>query len=213
MATRCTARCKNGSMTERHAGRPQSEAIRARILAAAAELVGRRGLEACTFEAVAAAANTSRPAIYRRWSRMEDLVAEALETRRPRLVAPDTGTLEGDLNRVAMDFVAQYSAPLARQAVLEILRASIQDGSTAQTWASRYGTPRMDEFSPIFTRAVERGELSADADIETMMFVLSSTLLQASMLGTVTGIVAPTAIQRVVSLILKAGKSDEAGPR
>jgi AcrR family transcriptional regulator len=200
-------------MTERHAGRPQSEAIRVRILAAAAELVGKRGFEACTFEAVAAAANTSRPAIYRRWSRMEDLVAEALEARRPRLTAPDTGTFEGDLNRAASDFLAQYGTPLARQAVLEILRASIQGGETAQTWASRYGTPRADEFRPVFVRAVERGELSANADIETMMFVLSSTLLQASLLGAVRGIVASDAIERVVALLVEIGGNGETGVR
>jgi AcrR family transcriptional regulator len=194
-------------MTERHPGRPQDQAIRARILAAASDIVGRRGLEACTFEAVAAQAGTSRPAIYRRWSRMEDLVAEAIDAGRPQLTLPDSGSFEGDLRQGAVDFLGQYGTPLARQAVLEILRTSIQDGPTAQTWASRYGAPRMEAFRPVFLRAIERGELSSDADIETMMFVLSSTLLQASLLGDVTGIVAPDAIDRVISLLLEVGEN------
>jgi AcrR family transcriptional regulator len=192
-------------MTERRRGRPQDEVIRARILAAAAELVGKGGIQACTFEAVAIAAGTSRPAIYRRWSRMEDLVAEAIDAGRPQLTAPDTGSFEGDLRQAAAEFLEEYSTPLSRQAVLEILRTSIQGGPTAQTWVSRYGTPRQDAFRPMFLRAIERGELSPDADVETMMFILSATLLQASLLGQVDGIVAPNAIDRVILLLVESG--------
>ena len=140
---------------------------------------------------------------------MQDLAAEALDAGRPHLAAPDTGTFEGDLTKTAAEFLTQYSTPLARQAVVEILRASIQKDPTAQTWASRYGSPRLQDFRPVFTRAVERGELSANADIETMMFVLSSTLLQASLLSATAGIIPADAIERVISVLVRAGAPPE----
>jgi AcrR family transcriptional regulator len=187
-------------------GRPQDEAIRRRILAAAVELLGRGGAEACTFEAIATRANTSRPAIYRRWSRMDDLIAEAINTGRPHLVAPDTGALESDLRLVVADFLEQYGTPLAKQAVLEILRSAVQGGSAAGAWAERYGTPRIDEMRSVFSKAIERAELTPDADVDTIMYVMSSTLLQAILLGEVPELVRAGVMDRVVDLVLAVAR-------
>ena len=183
-------------------GRPQDEAIRKRIITATLALVGRYGIDRLTFEMVAAEAHTSRPAIYRRWANKSDLIAEAIESDRPQLVAPDTGTLKGDLQQAAADFIAYYNTPHARQAVLAIMQLSAQDTNTASAWVERYGLPRIKNFASVFTRAIARGELSSDTDIPTLMYMLSASLLQFCLLSPLGEQVVPDAtIPRVIDVL------------
>lgn len=159
------------------AGRPQDAEIHQKILAATLDIMGEQGVAAVTFDAVAQRAHTSRPAIYRRWKNKQDLLADAVETQRPVLTIPDTGNLRGDLYSLADQFIQQYSTQVARQATLTILTATVLHSETMATWAKQYASPRINETRIIFDRAITRQELDAEADISTMMLILSSTLL------------------------------------
>jgi AcrR family transcriptional regulator len=69
------------------------------ILRAAADELREVGYDAMTFDSVATRAETSRAVIYRRWPGKAELVAAAFENRmrNVEVVAPDTGSLEGDV--------------------------------------------------------------------------------------------------------------------
>ncbi|WP_240353176.1 TetR/AcrR family transcriptional regulator [Cohnella algarum] len=65
-------------------GRPRSREVHERILDAAIASLAETGVEKLSIEAVAQRAGVGKTSIYRRWSRKEDLVADALERLKPR---------------------------------------------------------------------------------------------------------------------------------
>jgi AcrR family transcriptional regulator len=91
-------------------GRPRNEQSTADILAATLELVAEVGLAALTMDAVAARAGVSKATIYRRWSSKEQLLLDAWMSAVQRPIAPDTGTLHGDLTAM---LAALVDNPLA----------------------------------------------------------------------------------------------------
>ncbi|MDT3397313.1 TetR-like C-terminal domain-containing protein [Streptomyces sp. B1866] len=133
------------------------DATLARLLA-----VGWKGL---TIEGVAAAAQTGKAAVYRRWSSKADLVHDALRAGLPRSApAPDHGTLREDLVGFCRGMrEAMYSPSGAA------LRAVIHECDHAD--AARFSKLMEDEvlepgkrlLREIVRRGAERGEARPDA--------------------------------------------------
>jgi AcrR family transcriptional regulator len=81
--------------------RRRGEALESAIYEAALQQLTTDGYARLTMEGVAAAAQTGKAALYRRWSSKEDLVMDALRASLPPAgPAPDTGSLRGDLLEV-----------------------------------------------------------------------------------------------------------------
>src|SRR5580704_18628545 len=87
-------------------GRPRSRQTNKAILKAAAEIVIASSLAEMTIEGVAERAGVGKASIYRRWPSKGALafeaVVDAILAAEP---TPDTGSLEGDLARVAESWV------------------------------------------------------------------------------------------------------------
>ncbi|MER5887909.1 TetR/AcrR family transcriptional regulator [Streptomyces sp. NPDC001941] len=84
------------------AGRPvagsRSERVRRAILDAAFDLIAERGYGKVTIEAIAAAAGTGKPTIYRRWTSRGEIALAAISDRVGDVLAfPDTGDVTADL--------------------------------------------------------------------------------------------------------------------
>jgi AcrR family transcriptional regulator len=78
-------------------GRPRDEELTGRLLHGALDLVAEQGLSRLNADALVARTGSGRSGLYRRWSDMSSLVADAL-TQEPLVpVAADTGSLRGDL--------------------------------------------------------------------------------------------------------------------
>lgn len=120
------------------------------------------GYAALTIDAVAQRAGTSRPVIYRRWADKVELVRAAVEhaLRREARVAPDTGTLRGDLLEL-MRFANVGRVPAAAALVYH-LGSYFQETSTSPA-ALRLAVlgDRPSELDKIVDRAVARGEIDA----------------------------------------------------
>ncbi|MER7673294.1 TetR-like C-terminal domain-containing protein [Kitasatospora sp. NPDC096128] len=81
--------------------RRRGEALESAIYRAALGQLTTDGYAGLTMEGVAAAAQTGKAALYRRWSSKEELVMDALRAALPPArPAPDTGSLRGDLLEV-----------------------------------------------------------------------------------------------------------------
>ncbi|MFE5588085.1 TetR/AcrR family transcriptional regulator C-terminal ligand-binding domain-containing protein [Kitasatospora sp. NPDC056531] len=81
--------------------RRRGEALESAIFEAALQQLTTDGYARLTMEGVAAAAQTGKAALYRRWSSKEELVMDALRASLPPAVpAPETGSLRGDLLEV-----------------------------------------------------------------------------------------------------------------
>jgi AcrR family transcriptional regulator len=82
----------------RKKGRPRDAGADERILAAAAELILKRGFDNMTVDEVAAMARAGKATVYRRWAGKEDLAFAALEQLySTELPIPDTGSIREDL--------------------------------------------------------------------------------------------------------------------
>ncbi|OIJ87973.1 TetR/AcrR family transcriptional regulator [Streptomyces colonosanans] len=135
------------------------------ILDAALQQLSTVGWNGLTMEGVAAAAQTGKAAVYRRWSSKEDLVADALQAGLPSFDrAPDLGSVREDLLVLCRQGrEAMYSRPgLA-------LRSVVHECDTLQ--AERFHAviyegvvePIMKLLRKVIICGVERGEVRSGA--------------------------------------------------
>ena len=94
--------------------RRRGAALENAITDAAWELLVEQGYNGFTFEAIAARAGTSKPVLYRRWPRREDLLIATLTRHWRPLEIPDTG----DLRQDALTLLRAVNAERARTVLL-----------------------------------------------------------------------------------------------
>jgi AcrR family transcriptional regulator len=155
-------------------GRPRSERSRKAILRAAGDLLLERGLNAISMDAVAEHAGASKATIYRWWPSKELLALDALftewEPARPN--TQDTGTLTGDLLALIQPWVRQLGAKPYSRVIAALITKAQNDPEFAEQYHARFVGPRRDQARTIFARAIDRGEIPPDTDIETALDLL-----------------------------------------
>jgi AcrR family transcriptional regulator len=158
-------------------GRPRDPAVDEAILTATLALLGEAGYARLTMEQVAARARVGKASVYLRWPSKVALVAEAIQHGRPDLVpaVPDTGSLAGDMTTFLRDMVRPRDAEaLALPAV-----AGEAASNPEMREAFRRGVSHTiaDRVGVIVRRAVGRGELAPDTDVD-LLALLPQALLQ-----------------------------------
>jgi AcrR family transcriptional regulator len=159
-------------------GRPRSETSRNAILAAAGELLLARGLNSISMDEVAERAGASKATIYRWWPSKELLALDALfsESEPTRHEPPDTGSFADDLLALTRPWARQLAtAPYARLIAAFVNRAQ-NDPEFAEEYRAHFVEPRREQARAVFERAVERGEIGADTDVEAALDLLYAPL-------------------------------------
>jgi AcrR family transcriptional regulator len=151
-------------------GRPRSEKARNAILAAAADLLLKRGLADVSMDEVAAQAGVSKATIYRWWPTKETLALDALYHEWEGVPsAPDTGTLRGDLIKLLRPWVRLLNRRPYGPAMAALLSAAQLNPEFAGEYRARFMQPRRDQARAIFSRAIERGEIPAETKVEVAL--------------------------------------------
>ena len=155
-------------------GRPRSEASRTAILRAAGELLLEHGLHAISMDAVAERAGASKATIYRWWPSKELLALDALfsEWAPAAGASYDTGSLAGDLLALTRPWARQLAAKPYGRVIAALITSAQSDPRFAEVYRARFLEPRRDPARVIFQRAIERGEIPADTDIEVALDLL-----------------------------------------
>ncbi len=170
------------------------------LLDAAWEELIAGGYAAFTIDAVAERAHTSRPVLYRRWPRREDLALAAIRHRwlREPLQVPDTGSLRNDLMTLLEQANAQRQGLAA---VLTVhLGAYYQDTQTTPADVRRAVLgDRPAAAETIMQRAVDRGEIDP-ARLTPRVAALPFDLLRHEILMTLAP-VPPDVIREIVDEI------------
>jgi AcrR family transcriptional regulator len=140
------------------------------LLAVTLRLLQEHGYEGLTLDAVAATARASKATVYRRWpSKAELVLAAFIEGIRQTAVAPDTGTLRGDLLRLG-ELICQQArlhAGTIRAVLVEVSRnPALNDAMQHQFLDQRKAL-----IHHILQQAVDRGEI-ADAAISNELWDL-----------------------------------------
>ncbi|MBX8602950.1 TetR/AcrR family transcriptional regulator [Pseudomonas cichorii] len=158
-------------------GRKRDPGRDAAILDAAIEVLAESGYDGMTMDMVAMRARAGKATVYRRWSSKAELILDAVAHLKRGQVdiesLPDTGTLRGDLLALFKPQSAEEGerkmrvmAGLASVLLQHPQLAEAGDAAIVEPWAA---VNRM-----LMRRALERGEISANADIDAASQVLPS---------------------------------------
>ncbi|MCU1480557.1 MAG: TetR family transcriptional regulator [Subtercola sp.] len=158
-------------------GRKRDHTRDPEILDAALEVLAETGYDGMTIDMVAARAKAGKATLYRRWSSKADLVIDAVACMKQSHfdleALPDTGTLRGDM--VAM--IKPHSIEEGErklQIMAGVMSMLSRDPGLADVVNAAIVEPRASVNRMFMQRAVARGEISADADIETLAMITSS---------------------------------------
>jgi AcrR family transcriptional regulator len=130
-------------------------------------------------EEVARRAGVSKATIYRWWPSKELLALDAVATDSEYSLpstGSDTGSLRGDLLE-RMEALSGMSSKRPLGPVVAGLVAQAQsDPGFATVYFERYFAPRREIGRRIFRRAIQRGEIPADTDVDVALDLLYGAL-------------------------------------
>jgi AcrR family transcriptional regulator len=166
--------------TAEHAPRPGRRRDHARdpeILRAALEVLAETGYDGMTIDMVAARARAGKATLYRRWPSKAELVIDAVACMKKGdfdlANLPDTGTLRGDLLAMIKPHTIE-DGERKLQIIAGLMSMLSRDPGLAEAVNAAIVEPRAAVNRILMRRAADRGEISPDADIETLSQVTPS---------------------------------------
>jgi AcrR family transcriptional regulator len=167
-------------------GRPRSERAHQAILTAAVELLYDEGLSAMNMDHVAERAGVSKATIYRWWSSKELLALDAFSTDWEAIspvTSPDTGSLREDLRVRLRPFRRLLKRRPLGRVMSGFLAQAQTDPAFAELYRERFLEPRRVATRAIFQRAIERGEIPADSDLDVALDLVYGALFHRLLQG------------------------------
>ena len=133
------------------------------VLAAAHELLSKGGLGGVSVDAVSKRSGVAKTTIYRHWPSRTALLLDACSNLSARPQPPDTGTLQGDLETMALYLATRLQTAGWAKVLPSIVDAAERDPKLARLQASLHGEMR-GAFRTIVERGQERGEVDKAID-------------------------------------------------
>jgi len=160
--------------------RPRVEGVReVEILQAALEVLAEVGYDRLTMDAVALKAKASKATLYRRWNGKVSLVIDALHHHHQhegQSVPVDTGSLRGDLIESYCGTGGLTDKPEVA-AFGAILTAIMRDPEFAAAFRRDVVAPKLAASRAIFERAIARGEIGPEVDIDLLAPALAGIVM------------------------------------
>ena len=156
----------------RRRGAELEQAIHSAVL----DLIGRRGAAAVTMEAVAVAAGTSKPVLYRRWPDSQALVRDTLlQMATTAIPHTDTGSFRGDMLAMLRGWVTLFTGPTA-PVLRAVIAAMTHDEVLMAAFRNDVIGWRKQEMAEMLTRAVARGEVRPEVPMDILRELAQSVL-------------------------------------
>jgi AcrR family transcriptional regulator len=147
-------------------GRPRDERADRLILAAALDLFLEVGYDAMSIERVAERAGVGKTTIYRRWPTKEELVVATIDTLYEGMEVPDTGDVRGDLKSVVRHMHHLIRTTKAGRALPRMVGEVARGTALGHAYMKCVMAPRVGAAADALQRAVERGELRPDLNVQ-----------------------------------------------
>lgn len=158
-------------------GRKRDASRDGAILEVAITILGEVGYERMTMDMVAVRAKAGKATVYRRWSSKGDMVLDAVARMKREQVdlgnLPDTGSLRGDLLALFKPSSVEESDRKLR-ALVGLSALLAQEASLAGAAGNAIIEPWVEANRVLLQKAAARGEIAADAAIETMASIIPS---------------------------------------
>ena len=146
---------------------------RDRLLKTASKLLHRDGFNGLTMEKVAAASGIAKTTLYRHWPTKAALCMDIYLAEAGReLHDPDTGKVADDLKYVVNTVVRLQTRTVAGPAFLGLIAQAQIDPSSRDAFLAEFAHRRRALTRAIIDRAIERGEIRADVDVDLVIDLL-----------------------------------------
>jgi AcrR family transcriptional regulator len=142
------------------------------------------GHDKLTMDRVAARAGVGKAALYRRWRSKEQMLAELVTAlgNAEDTPAPDLGNLRDDLYAFFADAVNWGNDPLIRQVTAYVIATARSSPELIEAMRPVPG-PDRDAAQVILQRAIDRGELAPDTDMQIALDVITGLLWRRMILA------------------------------
>ena len=159
-------------------GRPRSAEADLAIVRAALELLVEDGYRALTMEKVRERSGVGKATLYRRHGSKEELVRAVVEHLHQDLPVPeDTGSLRDDFAAVARTAVANAQSTRFATLMPRVLAEVAHIPELQAIFYDALVQPRRDTLEAILRRAIERGEIRPDTDLELAIDVIAGPMI------------------------------------
>jgi len=154
----------------------RSQRARQAVLDATADLVAEVGVERTTIDEIASRSGVAKTTIYRHFSSKQALVVEAVHACTHIPVVTDTGSLRDDLiSCFSGTTKASYDGRLGDM-MLSLMDAAQRDPELGRL--VRAQTDQRRRFATeVIERAVSRGDLQADVDVDLLVTLVAGPLI------------------------------------
>jgi AcrR family transcriptional regulator len=142
-----------------------------------------RGYARMSIEAVASEAGVSRPTVYLRYSSKEELAVAALGAFRERDRPRATGETRTDLIAQLRHFRRGVERPYGMAMVGTVLAEEPHTPQLLDCFRAGVVAPRRQELRAVLQGARDRGELRADADLDSAVSMLIGSYYASRLAG------------------------------
>jgi AcrR family transcriptional regulator len=126
---------------------------------------------------VATRAGVGKAALYRRWPFKQAMLVDVVARVGTRIaLPPDTGSLRGDVVAFIEDALAVLQHPIAGRMISDLIGETRRSPELADALFARYRDPRRAAGATMLRRAVERGELPPDVDVDLALDLFAGPL-------------------------------------
>jgi AcrR family transcriptional regulator len=147
---------------------PRVERTKALVLDATGDLVAEAGVAGFNVDAVAKRAGVARTTIYRHWPDPNQLLFDTFACMGEKVPHPDTGDLVADLSAGYGQLVRALGESEWGRMLPAMLDATFRDPALKPLLRS-FTDARRQPTRDVLARAIERGDLPADADVERII--------------------------------------------
>ncbi|OZM75521.1 TetR family transcriptional regulator [Pseudonocardia sp. MH-G8] len=145
-------------------GRPRDERITDAVLGAARELLGEVGYRGLTVDALAVRAETTKPAIRRRWPSLKHVVVDAMTRDIVTMPDTDTGCTHCDLVIQVEELRRSMDDVMLGKLLPPLVADLADDENLKRRFLESVWEPRREVGARVLERGVERGDLHPGLD-------------------------------------------------
>jgi AcrR family transcriptional regulator len=151
-----------------HRGRQRCHIAEAAILKAASELLTKNSLRDITAEAIA----VSKATIYKWWPNKNRVALDAfLSQMEEQVPTPNTGSVLRDFSEQLVESTRFYTSRYGRM-LAQFLAEGQSDPDFLALFRERFQQPRRKAVRIMWDRAVDRGEIRKEVDVELVIDLL-----------------------------------------
>lgn len=157
--------------------RPRSVRAHEAVLDATIELLQEGGYPSATIDAISGRSGVSKATIYKHWPSRTAVAVEAFgKLMESAVPMPDTGTARGDFSEQIRLVSRFYTSDLG-QVYAQLLAAGVSDPAGARFFRDYFLGDRRKAIAKVWQRALDRGEVKAEVDVEVAIDVLFGPLI------------------------------------